>query len=212
MNKDNLRELWNMFPDRGSAEKKYTEEEILSLMKNRADRSLKRFNRSIYFEVIMSLVALVIILLAFYQPGAILFNRLVLTLITLLIIAYFIFFGWFYKRLQSIHLLTSDLRESLEKKIQLLNWFLKTYFWINMLIAPVIFPLSVFLGFFAGQTENGKPAGISFTDPVFFVLAAISLVLIVAFYPFLRWYIRKLYGRHVSDLQTFYDNLTGDES
>lgn len=212
MNKDDLRELWNMFPESGSPEKKYTQEEILSLMKNRADRSLKRFNRSIYFEVIMSLLALVIILLAFYQPGAILFNRLVLTLITLLIIAYFIFFGWFYKRLQSIHLLTSNLCESLEKKIHLLNWFLKTYFWINILIAPVVFPLSVFLGYFTAQAEQGEPAEIAFTEPVFFVLAGISLVLVVAFYPFLRWYIRKLYGRHVSELQAYYDNLTGDES
>jgi hypothetical protein len=214
MKTDKLRELWKLFPGKEIGGKDYSEEEILSILKSRADISLKRLNRSIYFETFSTLLALILIVLYFSQLSFIPFYKSAQLVIIILIVFYFVLLGWLFHRLNSVSLVISDLRLLLERKISILTSFIRAYFWINMIIAPIIFPIAVFAGYFAGLSETEEFSLIfNFSDPIFKLLLAITVFLILVFYPFLKWYIGRLYGRHVKQLELCLSEITQmDES
>lgn len=209
MKTDKLRELWKLYPGKENAGENYSAEEILNIMKSRADISLRRLNRSLYIETFSTLLALILIVLYFSQLSFIPFYEGAQVLIITLIVAYFMLLGWLYHHLNSVTLVISDLRLLLERKIALLSRFIRVYFWINMIIAPVVFPIAVFAGYFAGLDEAEEFSLIfNFSDPDFKLLLAISVILILAFYPFLKWYIRRLYGRHVQQLEKCLEEIS----
>lgn len=206
---DKLRELWKLFPGKESGGENYSAEDILIILKNRADISLRRLNRSIYLETFSTLLALILIVLYFSQLSFIPFYEGAQVLIITLIVVYFMLLGWLYHHLNSVTLVISDLRLLLERKISLLSRFIRVYFWINMIIAPIIFPIAVFAGYFAGLDETEEISKVlNFSDPVIKLLLAISVILILAFYPFLKWYIKRLYGRHVQQMEKCLDEIS----
>jgi hypothetical protein len=191
-----------LFPGKEGGSENYSAEDILNILKNRADISLRRLNRSIYLETFSTLLALIIIVLYFSQLSFIPFYKGAQAVIIILIVFYFVLLGWLFHRLNSVTLVISDLRLLLERKISILTSFIRLYFWINMIIAPIIFPIAVFAGYFAGLSETEEFSLIfTFSDPIFKLLLVITVFLILAFYPFLKWYIGRLYGRHVKQLE-----------
>lgn len=208
MNTDKLRETWKSFPDNILSGKDLSEEDILNLMKKNADLSLKRFKRSIYFEVVLSLLAMIIIVFSLYHLADQIFFRVLQLVIILIIIGYFVFVGIFYNKLNSISISIDNLRNSLQEKIRLLDWFIKTYFWINLILAPIVFPLGIFTGYILGKSKEEPLKIISFGDPAFFKLLGITLLMLIVFYPFLKWYTNKLYGRHVKELEKSLSEIT----
>jgi hypothetical protein len=209
MSTDEFRELWKRFRANTGEDETYTEEDILQILKTRAELSLKRLNRSIYFETVMSLLALLIILLFLAQLQTYFLFQFFQILVIVLITLYFVLIGWIYVKLNSIASLAGDLRHTLEKKVSLLTRFIKSYFWMNMLIAPVIFPLAIYAGYFSGRNQDIELIEeTALTGTEYLLIAAASVVLVGAFYPFLRWYINKLYGKHVQELKKCLENLS----
>jgi hypothetical protein len=214
MKTDKLRELWKLFPGKENGGENYSAEDILNILKNRADISLRRLNRSIYLETFSTLLALILIVLYFSQLSFIPFYKSAQVVIIVLIVFYFGLLGWLFHRLNSVSLVISDLRLLLERKISILTSFIRGYFWMNMIIAPIVFPIAVFAGYFAGLNESEDISlSFNFSDPAFKLLLVITVFLILAFYPFLKWYIGRLYGRHVKQLKLCLDEITQmDES
>ncbi|MBT9145760.1 MAG: hypothetical protein DDT42_01637 [candidate division WS2 bacterium] len=209
MNTDKLRELWKRYPGGEGDAGTYSEKEILQMIKQRTELSLKRLNRSIYLETVAIFLALLIIVLYVFPAGNVFFFRGVQSFIILLIVFYFIFIGWLYQQINSISVVVNKLRQSLERKITLVSRFIRIYLWMNMIIAIIIFPLAIFSGYYAGLTEAHEAVlKLNFSDPTFIKLSAASVVLIIAFYPFLKWYLSRLYGRHVRDLTKCLEELT----
>ena len=209
MSTDEFRELWKRFRANSGGEENYSEDDILQILKNRAELSLKRLNRSIYFETVMSLLALLILILFLAQLQTYFLFQFFQILVIVLIALYFVLIGWVYVKLNNIALAAGDLRQTLEKKVSLLTRFIRSYFWMNMLIAPVIFPLAIYAGYFAGRNEDLESIEKTvLSGSEFLLLAVASVVLVGIFYPFLRWYINKLYGKHVRELKKCLESLS----
>jgi len=202
MKTDKLREIWKMFPSGKEGIGEYTEEELLAMLKSRAELSIKRLNRSIYFETISTFIALVVIVIYFYHLNSFVFIKWGGTFIIALIVLYFGLIGWLYQQLNSIALVSVDMKLALKKKVGILKRFVNLYFWMNMVVAPVVFPIAVFSGYFTGRNETDLfHDKFNLSEPHFLIPFVISFVLIFLFYPFLKWYIKRLYGRHVKDLE-----------
>jgi hypothetical protein len=214
MKTDKLRELWKLFPGKEGGSENYSAEDILNILKNRADISLRRLNRSIYLETFSTLLALILIVLYFSQLSFIPFYKGAQVLIIILIVFYFVLLGWLFHRLNSITLGHKRFTSFTGKENSILSRFIKVYFWINMIIAPIVFPIAVFAGYFAGLNETEDISlSFNFSDPTFKLLLVITVFLILVFYPFLKWYIGRLYGRHVKQLELCLDEITQmDES
>ncbi len=202
MKTDKLREIWKFFPLGKEGAVEYTEEELLAMLKNRAELSIKRLNRSIFFETISTFIAFVVIVIFFFQLNSFVFIKWGGAFIIALIVLYFGLLGWLYQQLNSIALFSVDMKLALEKKVRILKRFVNLYFWMNMAVAPVVFPIAVFTGQFTGRNESELfHENFSLSEPYFLIPLVVSFVLILLFYPFLKWYIKKLYGRHVKDLE-----------
>lgn len=178
------------------------------MLRKRADLSFKRLNRSIYFETISTFIALVLIVIYFYQLSDLFFIKWAGILIIALIVIYLGLIGWLYQKLNSIEIVSDDIKKAMGRKVSILKRFVNLYFWINMLVAPIVFPIAVFAGYLSGSEDaHLMVENLRLTDPRFLVQVAISFILILLFYPFLKWYINKLYGRHVKDLEECLEGL-----
>lgn len=104
----------------------------------------------------------------------------------------------------------SILKTRLEQLYTLLRKFVKHYFQITMALIPICLIYSFALGYYDEQYQSStnSTTGTSI-EP--YIVIALTLAYIIGFtlfiYYFTKWYLRKLYGKHLDNLQHLLDEL-----
>lgn len=116
-----------------------------------------------------------------------------------------------YQQLLDVEQTTgSILKTRLEQLYMLLRKFVKHYFQITMALIPICLIYSFALGYYDEQYQpsTNSTTGNS-VEP--YIVIAIILAYITGFtlfiYYFTKWYLRKLYGKHLDNLKNLLDEL-----
>ncbi|HVU97271.1 MAG TPA: hypothetical protein VHE34_18705 [Puia sp.] len=170
-------------PDRG---------QMLALLQKQSGGPIARMRRNIRKEVVLMVIcyAFCILFYLFAFKGS-------MARVAWLFVGLFVFFYVYYYRknqlLKKMQCMSCEVRSNLAGQLKTLQKYLRFYFWSSTVVVPV----SLFVAFDIAIHSNLGPIR-QWKIIALFILAA---VLTIAVYFLNRWYIHKLYGRHVRKLQ-----------
>jgi len=208
MKLDNLKDVWQTYAAQAAAAHQITEHQIAGLLKARTENAVTKLKRNIYFELGVQVLTVLL-----FGAGALWVqdDAAFQTLCVVVMVVCLPFLGYFWARLSYVRRLnvtTANLRATLRNLIEMLTDLTRLYFWTNMLLAPI--------GLAAGQLAYLKLAkGINIShlpwDQMGLRLGLGFAIGAVLGYFFLRWYIKKMFGRHLKALQKAYGELENVE-
>jgi len=167
-------------------------ESLLALLQKQSGGPIARMRRNIRKEVILMVICygFCILFYLFAFSGS-------MSDVAWVFVGLFAFFYVYYYRknqlLKKMQCVSCEVRSNLAGQLKTLQKYLRFYFWSSTFIVPV----SLFLAFEIAL--HSQPGPVSMRKIV--LLFAFALVLTIAVYFLNRWYIHKLYGRHVRKLQ-----------
>lgn len=202
MELDELKSLWKKQDD---SFRPRNEMEIVSMLNGRSKSIISKLKRSVWFELIFTLIAGIILLVYALTLES---GSLKMFSISFLVV----FVGYTIYYIKKLLLLTrfntsgDNILTNLENLVANLSSYLKYY----KLSYTIFYPVYFFLGVIFGGLEAGG------TDHFFEVLSetrtiVILLVLCLAFYFsstwLVNWLLRKLYGNHLEKLKSLLNDI-----
>ena len=165
---------------------------LLALLQKQSGGPIARMRRNIRKEVILMVICygFCILFYLFAFSGS-------MADVAWVFVGLFVFFYVYYYRknqlLKKMQCVSCEVRSNLAGQLKTLQKYLRFYFWSSTIIVPV----SLFVAFDIALHSNLGTV----TNLKIVLLFALALVLTIAVYFLNRWYIHKLYGRHVRKLQ-----------
>ncbi|HPX04811.1 MAG TPA: hypothetical protein PLC17_02660 [Tenuifilaceae bacterium] len=120
-----------------------------------------------------------------------------------------------FQKIRSINLIGSDLKGSLTELINKTERFIVFYRNINLYLGLILIIPSLLYGFQLGAGDSDVLHRINLVSihPIFWIFIAIFIaVFIIAYVYFIKFYVKKMYGRHVDKLKTQLSHLTEEET
>ena len=197
MELDNLKDLWRDL-DR---EETYPadDEHILKILQRRSQSPIARMKRNLLIELIA-----VVILYSFSIWYFLLASNGLYSEIALFLFILGLFFGFYYYKknrlLNKMQCVTCEVRSNLERQLKTLEKYVRFYF----IFATVLCPVAYFVpGFIVLLKYPGEAIAQRFTaSTTYIVFVIIGVVITCGSYFLNRWYVTKLYGRHIEKLKS----------
>lgn len=182
--------------------------DIAVLLHKKTSSVITKLKKSLLFEIVFTVVAVLIFayISIFTKYNSI---QIYFTFFTVLLLAMIVVLILLYKKINTLSKahLNKPIKQNLESIHKILNEFIKRYFQLTMLLIPVCFIFSAYLGY-----QDGKK-GITITEIEkfellfqtkeqlnIFLIVYIIVFCLVAYY-FTKWYLNKLYGRYLKNLE-----------
>ncbi|MBS3806517.1 MAG: hypothetical protein KGY60_03360 [Bacteroidales bacterium] len=179
--------------------------ELREMLSRKSEQSLRRLRKNFLIEAGINLAAiplvLIIVINQYAQVGD---HRYYLSgFLVLLLLAFLGFLYSSYMRIYRYENLELPLEQKLEEQVKRLRVFMKTYAGIGYMLYFVVFIVSLLVSAYDHVMGALPRLGVGFLIAVilFFVLVR----------PLVRYYLKRLYGRHLDSL-TRYLNELHDES
>ena len=169
-----------------------SQEELLALLHKRSGGPIARMRRNLRKEVIVMVVSYAFCIL-FYLLA---FNGSMSGVAWVFVGLFAFFYVYYYRKnllLKKMQCAGCEVRSNLAGQLKTLQKYLRFYFWSSTLIVPVSLLASLAI------TLHNRP--VTSWWRVTILLFAFTTGLTVAVYFLNRWYIHKLYGRHLRKLQ-----------
>ena len=203
---EDLKSLWNELASNQTKTRNIDKARIKKLIKGKTQHAVSKINRSILLEVGSLMIATLFFAFSiFFQENIVSYS--LLSVIIVFCSAYFLYYGIKYQRINSIINSGQNLRESLKNLIHTISYFLKFYLYSSLIVTPIAFILGFFYGYSSLQ-ETSDPVALDFYTLL--TLDIVAALLTVVAYPFMKWYIRRLYGRYLDELQDCLKELEVD--
>ncbi len=196
-------------------EKPFNKQELEMILRKKSSGPVEKLKRSLIIEIVSLLVAIPLLFSIMLHTKELYFllNTGVLILLFFLSLVYYYFN---YRRIVRIWQKKQDnILNSIQHTLQLVKFFRKTYFRLNL----VLFPFAIYFGYVmgfglgsGGEKINGYMIFEQFS-PIYNILIIFLVLgfLFSLFYIFLRWYMKKLYDVHIANLEHVLDELTEEE-
>ena len=153
----------------------------------------------ILFSVIMLLIFICVTAFSKYESIKIYFGifAIVILLFTVLLV-------FLLKKTNDLTASSLTVKQNLKSLHSLLSDFLKKYFQFTMLLIPICLIFSGYLGYTDAQQNINTfyiiPSSVNLKKQMIFILVFLVLF-IVGMYYFTKWYLKKLYGNHLKELE-----------
>ncbi|MGI4862308.1 MAG: hypothetical protein ACRYFZ_00180 [Janthinobacterium lividum] len=193
MELDDLRRQWQQAP----AVPQVPPAELRRLLSQQSTSLIAKMRRSVWAEIIVS-TGLALFPLLFLHNAF--FQRLYVGVLVLMVGV----FGYYYTRQLSILKKMGQVDVSIRGHLQVLSaglrQLLRFYYYLTLWTGPVT--LLLVLGYYSAK-EMGRAAGPRWTQLGVVVAVVLVLGLIFQFgiIYFTRWYLQRLYGRHLDRLE-----------
>ena len=196
MELDNLKDLWRDL-DRGDTHRD-DDEQIMKILQKRSQSPIARMKRNLLLELIAVIILYPFSIWYFLEASMGRYNEIALFLFVIGIL--FVFY--FYKKNQllgQMQCVTCEVRSNLERQLVTLEKYVRFYFVFGTVLGPVAYFLTGLIVLLKYPAEGVAER---FTDSmVYIVFVIIGLVITIGSYFLNRWYIKKLYGRHIEKLK-----------
>lgn len=203
MELEELKDIWN--------KKEFhlkNEDELATMLKGNSRSLVDKLERSVWFELILTMIAgLALLVYAFNLPG----GSVKWTSVSIIIL--FVGYSFYYvKKLMLFSAFrhsNSDLKTNLESLANNLSAYLHFYKRSYTILYPVYFGL----GLVFGLLDSGSDRFIAtITEPkTFLYLIGLAVVFFFLGTWFADWYLKKLYGNHLTRLQAIIRELNSTE-
>ncbi len=207
MDLENLKSIWKDVSEQETQTSQVSSSQILSLLKGKTQSALSKIRRSLLFEVGSLLVVTVIFLLLIIEYHLPSQTFLIAGIIILVLMSG----GYLYKKyfeLKKIERQELPLVQSLRLLTRTLDKYLRIYFWGNMLVTPISTAVGFFYGYSLHATSDAWLSEINWLvwGAALFTVCLLSVLM----YPFMKWYIYKLYGSYLEELKSYLLELEED--
>ncbi|NBB28465.1 hypothetical protein [Cellulophaga sp. BC115SP] len=191
MELDDLKHIWQNAGE--ESQPSMDAEALLRLTKQSSQNIIERLVRNIWYEL---LVSIFVVIAWFYYT---LFYaeehwRIGGLTMGIFMIASLGFYLWGLFRLKSISMADISLKESLTQLIKQFKLYIKAYTWLNILLIPFANFLGAYL--ILSPLEDGIKTS-----------AIIAVGMAPLMWWLMRWYINRLYGQHLTRLESILQEL-----
>lgn len=209
MELDSLKEIWK---DQEKGMDRYPDSntEILSMLGKKSQSPVAKIRRNLLLELITIIVVYIafIIYFALNKHG----RYWELSIMMALVGIGFVFYYYHKnKLLKSMQCVTCEVKSNLQTQLHLLEKYVRFYFIAGTLLTPILYYLTGLIilykakpGYISGEVLGDRAQVMLNTVPKhqFFTEFLIGgVVITVLIYFANKWYIKKLYGQHISHLR-----------
>ena len=211
---DNLSDAWEKMDSSTNADLAVMIEKTLAKSKE-PNTVFTKLKRSFCFEIISGfIISPPLIVFALYDRSS-LFGSVFLLSIGILFLTLVSYYLIKFQKIRSINLIGSDLKGSLTELINKTERFIVFYRNINLYLGLILIIPSMIYGFQLGAGDPSALNSISIVSihPITWLFIAIFLAgFIVAYLFFIKFYVKRMYGRHVDKLKAQLSHLTDEET
>jgi len=196
-------------------EKPFDQKELEIILRKQSAGPVEKLKRSLIIEIVSLVLAIPVLVFIMIQTKEIYFMLNTGGLILLFFLS-LIYYYINYRRIVRIWRTKQDnILNSIQSTLQLVKFFRRTYFRLNL----VLFPFAIYFGYVmgfglgsGGEKMNGYIIFEQFS-PIFNILIIVLVlgIMFFLFYFFLRWYMKKLYDVHIENLEHVLYELKEEE-
>ena len=206
-----LDELKSQLKNKLSGEGNKTVQDLGGMLYKRRGTLVSKLTKNLYLEMGLAIIfGSVFIYLA--NQSKLFTIQTGFTIIAIVCFVFAIAIALLIKKVAWLSKEAHPLKTSLEALIKILRLFVKRYFQFIVLLVPVCF----FLSYWIGYSEPVRPQNIQISYSVntipndvsvylFFVVYSVAIIAGVFFIA--RWYLRKLYVNYINELRTQLQDL-----
>ena len=189
MDIDNLKSNWKALQTQ--PEPIFENEQIRKLLRGRATDTISKIKRSILIEGSLTILLSIFFMANkswFYSPFIIPYLGIVMVLSL-------VWYAFKYSRIRKIDL-QNNLKQTLKQLISTLDLYLKVYLYGSLVLglSAAMLPL-----LWKNVWKNVILEDLDFTKML--VIGGVAFITIPAYYFFIKWYIKNLYGNYVNKLK-----------
>lgn len=197
MELDSLKTIWreqDLLPGAGEE----SVELLARLVRERSRGPIERMRHNLRVESLLLVVTYIptIILYLTIIHGSLWIIAVVFSVILAFYGVYFYMKGRLLKKMQCV---TCEVRSNLARQVQVLGKYIRLYLWSGTLLVLIAFVIAYEVLQYTKDLVNHR------TRPDWWLPPAFMLVLLAGFavgsYFLNRWYVNKLYGRHIKKLK-----------
>ena len=201
MNIEELKSIWQIHTKETIAVQRVDVDKIRQLAKGKANHALDAFSRNILFDIGFLCLFLIIgfVAMFFYQHNIV---TTIILVTTLIFLPFFFIFIKKYYQIQKIQLQTNTLYENLNSIIKNLKNYTKNYFWATMILTIATVPIAALISL--NPTNGANPfTTMASNDLQLFIMgySLIMIALVAGNYFFTSWYLKKMYGNYINELE-----------
>lgn len=191
MELDNLKQAWK---DQATAPADKGEEQILSMLRKKSQSPIARIKRNLRWELI-AVVVLYVSTIVYYISAN---HGRYWELAILLFIVGAVFILYYYQKnklLNQMECVVCEVRSNLQRQVNTLEKYIRFYFLAGVIITPICYFITAIIVAYKSNFTLSNNTG-------FLVwLIGVGIVLTFGLYFLNRWYVNRLYGRHVKKLR-----------
>ena len=209
MDLENLKELWQQ----QEAEK--APENLEALLGKKSKSPIARMKRNLFWELGIVVVSYGLSIIFFFTAWKGRFSS-VSWLYLFIGIFFIVYYIRKYQLLKNMECMACQVRSNLDKQVRLLEKYIHFYLVTGTAIMPVLMIFSYW--FLQTQLPNVDREVFKLASeniPVFKSLmywVSITLILTVLFYYVNKYYVKKLYGKHIDTLKDMLEQMEDDKA
>ncbi len=179
---------------------------VSSLNNIETNSVVSKIKKSLVTEIIFSIIFIAVFgYVSLFSKNSSIKVYFSFFLLVILIFTGFLFY--LLKRTNSLTFSTDSIKDNLKKLHSLLSEFVKRYFQFTMLLIPICLLFSGYLGYMDSQ-HNINMLSTSINLKKYVILLVLIIVIFsVGMYFFTKWYLRKLYGNHLTEMKEMIEQL-----
>jgi len=187
-------------------------ESLTALLKNNPKSPVNKIKRSLVIEIVISVVML-LVFVGIVLKSNIWSLQVYFAVLSLLCVWFSFKLYTSYKRIQLLNNTVLPVKKNLEEVHYTMKSFVKQYFQLTMASLPIFFIFSFLLGFYEGYTGIEVPAyeklisKFSSLSQIIWFTAVYVVLLGIGMYFFTKWYLKKLYGDYLKELESLLAEL-----
>lgn len=201
-----LDELKVQLNQKFNAEQQKSSEDLALLLKKKTSSLIAKIRRSIWIELIACVAFTVAFaLIAVFAPYWSL--KVYFGFFSFVCVAFFIVLRYLLKKTSDFRTSALPVKANLVALFSILKEYVKRYFQLTMILIPLCLIFSFFLGYYEPKSSSLNVAANTGSFPPIIFSTVYIAALVVGVYYFTKWYLKKLYGNYLIQLEELIKEL-----
>lgn len=196
MELDDLKSKLNSKMDNDASSR--TPEELSTYFNRKTISILSKIKRNMWFELMLTIVVVIAFAITYLLYSS-LYIRFFMVFTTLFCIVFSFYIYSLYRRIIRFEQSSFTVKENLQQVITILEKFTRIYYLVSMAMLPFVFVLGIIVGYI-DINASGLVKQFHYVRGLIFYFAWFVFWSVFMYF-FTRWYIKKLYGKYVTQLK-----------
>ena len=202
MNIEELKSIWEIHTTETIDTQRVSRSEIRQLAKGKANHALDAFSQNILFDIGFLCLFLMVGFITMFVYQHHMITTIVLAT-SLIFLPFFFIFIRQYAQIRKIQLQTNTLYENLNSIIKNLKKYTRNYFWATMVLTIATVPITALISLNPTNGHNPFTTMATVDLQLFvFIYSVIIIALVIGNYYFTNWYLKKMYGNYIQELES----------